>query len=329
MQIEVSILIAARNEEKNIENCLNSLLNQHFNNNVNIELLIGNDDSYDNTKKIVDKFIRQYSHIHCVDVPQNRELKGKINVIDYLSEQAKGKYLLFADADVVYPYQWVETMYISLKSHDIATGVTTVEGKGNWLEFQRLDWLLALKQIEIFSKINIPLTAMGNNMGITRTMFDKIGGVRKLPFTVAEDFAIFQSIISQNGSYEQLYSRKVLAKTVGVDSMDSWLSQRWRWMQGAKKLPIYLVVLNYLNITLYPLLIIISFFNPQFGVLIPTVYFFKMLSLVGIQYQLSEKVDWWSVLLFDLYHTYYYNRLLLYSLFSPPVEWKGRVYNSE
>ncbi|NME67695.1 glycosyltransferase [Flammeovirga aprica] len=327
--MKVSILVAARNEEVTIKSCLESLISQNVNNNVCIDILIGNDASKDNTEQIVTGFVAEFDNIKLFNIPQDRTLKGKVNVLDFLSEQTDAEYFLFADADVVYPSSWVKTMLNSLLSADIVTGVTVVEQGNLWSNYQRMDWMFALKMIQVLSKFGIPVTAMGNNLGIRRSMFEKVGGVRDIPFSVAEDFALFKEVIRVGGRFEQLFSKDVLAVTQPVSTLPQWLRQRWRWMQGANKIQLPLKVLNYLNIIFYPLLILFGVFFNELLWLIPVVYVVKSATIITIQHQLGLKIQWRDSLMFDLFHAFTYNILLIYSLKKPKVHWKGRVYKSE
>ncbi|MBB6461496.1 glycosyltransferase [Flammeovirga kamogawensis] len=329
MNPTVSILVAARNEEGTIRQCLESLTNQSVNNNVCIEIIIGNDSSTDLTTEIIAEFVSEYSFIQSFIVPKNITYNGKVNVLNYISDLACGHYYLFADADVVYPPSWVENMLISLKNADITTGVTVVEGATLWMKFQKLDWMLALNQIHILSKLGIPLTAMGNNMGVKSEKFVDIGGFRNIPFSVAEDFALFNTIVKNKGSFCQLFDVSVLAKTKGMTTYFEWLQQRWRWMQGAKKLSLFFKTLNYLNIIFYPILLILMLFYPIVGVVMLNIYVLKCCYLMYIQKKLKEKIHWRATFLFDFYHCISYCGLLIYGLRNPSVEWKNRVYKPE
>ncbi len=94
----VSILIPARNEEKNIGNILNDILIQDYN---NIEIIIYDDDSEDNTAEIIREFINQDERITIIKgqkLPEN--WLGKNYACHQLSTAAKGTYLLFLDADI-------------------------------------------------------------------------------------------------------------------------------------------------------------------------------------------------------------------------------------
>jgi len=96
--ILISVLIPARNEEDNIGNVLNDLITQDYR---NIEVIIFNDQSTDQTTEIVRKYISLDSRIHLIEstgLPAG--WLGKNYACHSLSEYAKGEYFLFIDADV-------------------------------------------------------------------------------------------------------------------------------------------------------------------------------------------------------------------------------------
>ncbi|WP_419803459.1 glycosyltransferase [Mucilaginibacter sp.] len=93
----VSVLIPARDEEKNILTLLQSLKNQDYK---NIEVLILDDHSSDGTYNICSGFASEntsFSVIKGKQLPSG--WLGKNFACHQLAQQAKGKYLLFLDAD--------------------------------------------------------------------------------------------------------------------------------------------------------------------------------------------------------------------------------------
>jgi len=93
----VSVLIPARNEQKNIERCLRSIMNQDYR---NIEIVVLNDNSTDNTEEIVKKLAKQDSRIRIIQgKPLPQGWLGKNFACFQLSRYAKGDYLIFTDAD--------------------------------------------------------------------------------------------------------------------------------------------------------------------------------------------------------------------------------------
>lgn len=93
----VSILIPARNEEKNIGNLLKSIIEQDYQ---NYEVIIYDDQSSDNTYAICSAFAEEYHQITTIkggQIPGG--WLGKNYACHQLSKQTKGDYLLFLDAD--------------------------------------------------------------------------------------------------------------------------------------------------------------------------------------------------------------------------------------
>lgn len=94
----VSILIPARNEERNIHNLLSDLQNQQYN---QIEIIVFNDLSTDKTADIVRKFSETDPRIRLINsdgLPDG--WLGKNFACHNLALHAKGEFLLFIDADV-------------------------------------------------------------------------------------------------------------------------------------------------------------------------------------------------------------------------------------
>ncbi len=94
----VSILIPARNEENNLPALVNSILSQNYK---DIEIIIYNDDSTDNTLKIAEEFSRKYSFIKVINgnsLPSG--WYGKTYACWNLGKHANGDFFLYLDADV-------------------------------------------------------------------------------------------------------------------------------------------------------------------------------------------------------------------------------------
>lgn len=94
----VTILIPARNEEKNIAHILRDLSAQDYH---NYEVIVFDDDSTDNTQEVVKAFAQKNNKIRLIAskwLPN--EWLGKNYACHSLALEAKGDYLLFLDADV-------------------------------------------------------------------------------------------------------------------------------------------------------------------------------------------------------------------------------------
>src|SRR5579864_2811456 len=93
---EVSIIVPARNEEASIDACLRSLRDQTG---VTFEILMIDDGSSDNTRRIAESFADVTVH-DAGAMPSG--WSGKSNACLTGARLAKGKWLLFTDADTVH-----------------------------------------------------------------------------------------------------------------------------------------------------------------------------------------------------------------------------------
>jgi hypothetical protein len=96
--IRLSVLIPARNEEKNIEASLRSILNNDLR---GYEVIVMNDHSTDDTAAIVTRLAVDHPQLRLVDAPPLPSgWCGKQHACYQLAQLAKGELLIFLDADV-------------------------------------------------------------------------------------------------------------------------------------------------------------------------------------------------------------------------------------
>lgn len=96
--VSVSVLIPARNEEANIAQLLTDLSTQDH---ANLEIIVFDDESEDQTVALTESFVKTDSRFRLLrseGLPQG--WLGKNNACHQLAQKARGKYLLFLDADV-------------------------------------------------------------------------------------------------------------------------------------------------------------------------------------------------------------------------------------
>ena len=99
---KVSIVVPVYNVEKYLNRCLNSLVNQDYK---NIEIIIVNDGSPDNSQMIIDKYEKEYSNVIKAFKKKNEGLSEARN---FGLKKATGDYIAFIDSD-----DYVETNMIS------------------------------------------------------------------------------------------------------------------------------------------------------------------------------------------------------------------------
>jgi len=90
----VSIVVAAKNEEENIRNCVQSCINSTYQNK---EIIIVNDGSTDGTTEILEQMqIENRSKIRVIHLPKS---VGKKQAIEHASNLARGEIYAFMDSD--------------------------------------------------------------------------------------------------------------------------------------------------------------------------------------------------------------------------------------
>ena len=89
----VSVIVPIHNTGKYLKKCLNSIVNQTYK---NLEILLINDGSTDNSAKIIDQFAKKDTRIK---VFTNETAQGVSNARNLGLDNASGEYINFVDGD--------------------------------------------------------------------------------------------------------------------------------------------------------------------------------------------------------------------------------------
>ncbi len=116
MTNKISVIVSCYNTEKYVEKCLNSLLNQTYQ---NIEIILIDDASQDNTLKILKKYTQNNLKIKLFENKTNKGLAYSRNLG---MKKATGEYLGFIDSDDYIAPDYYENLMASLinKKADLA-----------------------------------------------------------------------------------------------------------------------------------------------------------------------------------------------------------------
>ncbi len=110
-EILVTVIVPCYNVEKYIEKGLNSLINQTLK---DIEIIVINDGSNDNTLKILNEFKKNDKRIRIID-KKNEGVSAARNIG---LKEAKGKYICFMDSDDWLEKDFLEKMYNKISEND-------------------------------------------------------------------------------------------------------------------------------------------------------------------------------------------------------------------
>lgn len=146
-QPKISFIVPIYNRAHFLERCINSIKNQTL---TNIEIILINDGSTDNSEQISNSFVAQDSRIRYYYL----EKSGVSIARNYGIRMAKGEYLGFVDSDDYIEADFAEKMYQSAtQEHSLMTccGITQI----NAITQNRDVCLPELLSIDKFTKQNI------------------------------------------------------------------------------------------------------------------------------------------------------------------------------
>lgn len=155
-----SVIIPAFNEEKTISQTLESVLGQNFPRR-QYEIIVVNNNSTDKTAAIVQKF----PAVKLIHEPK----QGYVYALKRGAKEARGKILVFTDADTIVPPDWLSQYQKAYKDPRVAM----VGGGAN---FQPKFGLIFLIQAFLNFFALITKIASGFNFSLRRDVYEKIGG---------------------------------------------------------------------------------------------------------------------------------------------------------
>lgn len=164
--IKVSVIVPVYNTEHYIEQCLKSILNQTFK---DIELIIIDDNSTDNSYHIIKKLIQGNSNIKYI---QNKENKGVSYVRNKAVMEATGDYILFVDSDDYLDKNMIETMYNEVSNNDLDMAIC-----GYFIDYEdgnTQNRIINLDENHIYSGYDILRELLHHKNGVTGHSWNKI-----------------------------------------------------------------------------------------------------------------------------------------------------------
>lgn len=110
--MKVTVIVPVYNVEDYLEPCLSSLVNQTMK---DIEIIVVNDGSPDNSQEIIDRFVKDYPELVKSIYKENG---GQASARNVAMNIAQGEYINFVDSDDWVSLDMYETMYKIAKEND-------------------------------------------------------------------------------------------------------------------------------------------------------------------------------------------------------------------
>jgi cellulose synthase/poly-beta-1,6-N-acetylglucosamine synthase-like glycosyltransferase len=329
--IKVSVIIPARNEEKNIGILLNALQKQTYPRHLT-EVIVVNDHSLDKTAEVA----KQFSNIKLINLDENVANSYKKKAIEQGIFSSSGELIITTDADCIPLPGWIETIvafYNEKKPAFIAAPVALQNNSSIIEIFQSLDFLTlqGITGASVFKKFYSMCN--GANLAYEKKAFETVNGFEGIDNIASGDDMLLMHKIQKRFPEKVSYlkSKNVIVSTQPMKIWKDFFNQRIRWASKAR---------FYEDKKIFWTLLLVYLFNLSFLALFIAGFWMHILwlFLVGL---------WMAKTLIELPFVYsvaaYFNRqsLLKYFFFFQPLhivytiiagwlgqftryEWKGR-----
>ncbi len=247
IQYRVTVVIAARNEEKNISNILDDLIHQTYPKTL-YEVIIVNDGSTDKTQQIIDSYAGKYSFIRSYLIekvpagfsPKKYALQNAVN-------QSGGDIILGTDADCRVSSRWIESM-VSFFGPEVGFVIGFSQfgrkkSKQNFIErLQAFDFMQMMGVAAGTCNMGLPMAASGQNLGYRRKVFEQIGGFSKIAHRVSGDDVLLMQLVKKFTKHKIVYASASSCFVTSKPQPDlaSFINQRIRWASNGS----YQIYLN-------------------------------------------------------------------------------------
>lgn len=185
----VSIIVTTYNSAKFVENCIDSLLNQTVN---NIEVIVVDDASTDNTVEI----IKKYPTIKLIELDENN---GTYYARNIGISQSSGQFITFQDSD-----DWSHPERVSIQLQHLLRNINTVANFSNFFRVEEKTGLPSCRQNYPLLRLNI------SSMMIRKEILEGVGGFDD-KHRVESDKRLLNKILSNYGENAVSYIKLPLA----------------------------------------------------------------------------------------------------------------------
>ena len=231
----VSVVIAARNEEKNLPDLIQDLVNQEYPLD-KLEVIIVDDRSTDSTAKILIEAAENFAVVKYIRVEKlPTEMTPKKHALTLGIEMAKGDVILSTDADCRVGKFWVSSMAYSVVQQDsISIGYSKVAGKSFFERIQMLDFLGIITANSGAGGWGHFWSGTGQNLAYKKSDFKAIGGFEPVKDRISgDDMYLVQSISKLKSGMINIDANSFVT-TAAMPTFQGFMNQRIRWSSNSK-----------------------------------------------------------------------------------------------
>jgi len=281
---KLSLVIAFRNEEKNIPSLLDALQNQTLSTDL-FEIILVNDHSTDNSISIVLEYSTKLQNIRAVELSD--EAKGKKAALSFGFGLAVNPIIVFTDADCIPSNRWLESI-----SQCAGSGVDFIVGPVVMLhndsfasKVQSLEYASLMATAAGSSGINHPIIASSANLAFRKGVFENIYNQLNPMVSSGDDmFLLHQAKRIKGCKISFLNDADAIVRTSPVSSISGALNQRKRWASKSIYYKDFDTIFVGLTVLLFNLMLI--------ALLLWAIFDIRLLLLYAILLIIKSSVDY-------------------------------------
>ncbi|MFZ4769679.1 MAG: glycosyltransferase [Ferruginibacter sp.] len=326
----VSAIICARDEAANLVLNLPGVLVQKYN--TTHEVIVVNDNSYDESKYILEELKKEFKQMQVVELTQEAKMiPGKKFPLSIGIKTAKYEIVLLTDADCVPATEyWIDSMQNAYDDNtEIVLGYGTFHKKKGLLnKLIRWETFHTALQYMSYALAGIPYMGVGRNLSYKKVVFFRHKGFSAHNHLPGGDDDLFINAAATKKNTKINIDPNSFTLSSPASSWTQWMKQKGRHYTTSKFYkPIhkfFLALYAFANFIFYPLLFAcIVFFNWKLALLVLGIkLFFQTIVYAKTMTKLGEKDLIPFLLLFDLWMFFYYLLFAPSLIRKPKQHWK-------
>jgi chlorobactene glucosyltransferase len=235
----VSVCVPARNEERDIEACLTSLLSQDY---PHFEVIVVDDNSTDNTPGIIESLQKRYPNLVAIQgAALPADWYGKPFALHQAEQKARGELLLFTDADPVFQPFALKTAVHLMQTHqlDMVSLLPGAEFGSFWERAVQPVIFAFIAALTRFKQVNDPESPSAMGVGafilLRREVYDRVGGHETLKQTILEDIGLARLVKHAGAKMMIADAKKIYAIRMYHSFREIWVGWRKNVFLAMKK----------------------------------------------------------------------------------------------
>jgi cellulose synthase/poly-beta-1,6-N-acetylglucosamine synthase-like glycosyltransferase len=228
-RVNVAVIIAARNEEAVIPDCLRSLASQAYPSE-RMEVIIVNDHSEDRTAEIAESFCRERPNWKTL----SSEGPGKKNAIATGIKNTTAELIITTDADCSMGDQWIEKItafYEKSGAAMIAAPVAFKNERSTFEKMQSLEMMALMGSTCGSLYFNRPIMCNGANLAYQRKIYNELNGFEGIDHLASGDdvLLMYKFADAHKGGVMFLKEPEAVVYTGAKNNISEFMLQRKRW----------------------------------------------------------------------------------------------------